>query len=124
QAEVGAAKTMIERPGSRSRDHSASSIRSQIERCLLASATIRLPSTANPSPPTSPAAIQASTTRSNTRRKMSLSRKTLIAGAGECRVLRDLVLDAQAAEPPVRQVDLNLTTEQPLRAGCQKHGRQ
>src|SRR5262249_33520384 len=28
----------------------------------------------------------------------------------------DLILDAQAAEPPVRQVDLNLTTEQPLRA--------
>src|SRR5262249_1586652 len=32
------------------------------------------------------------------------------------RVGGDLVLDAQAAEPPVRQVDLNLTTEQPLRA--------
>src|SRR5262245_47410492 len=30
----------------------------------------------------------------------------------------DLVLDAQAAEPPVRQVDLNLTTEQPLRANA------
>src|SRR5215831_2823076 len=46
-----------------------------IERCLLASATIRLASTANPSPPTSPAAIHASTTRSKTRRKMSLLRK-------------------------------------------------
>src|SRR5262245_2632094 len=30
----------------------------------------------------------------------------------------DLILDAQAAEPPVRQVDLNLTTEQPLRANA------
>ena len=45
-----------------------------IERCLLASAAIRLASTANPSPPTSPAAIHASTTRSKTRRKMSLPR--------------------------------------------------
>ena len=46
-----------------------------IERCLLASAWIRLASTANPSPPTRSAAIQASTTRSNTWRKMPLSRK-------------------------------------------------
>src|SRR5262249_61479774 len=29
-----------------------------------------------------------------------------------------LILDAKAAEPPVRQVDLNLTTEQPLRANA------
>jgi len=45
-----------------------------IERCLLASATIRLASTANPSPPTSPAAMHVSTTSSKTRRKISLSR--------------------------------------------------
>ena len=43
--------------------------------CLLASAAIRLASTANPSPPTRSAAIHASTTRSNTRRKIPLSRK-------------------------------------------------
>src|SRR5262245_18490169 len=35
-----------------------------IERCLLASAAIKLASTANPSPPTSPAAMHVSTTRS------------------------------------------------------------
>src|SRR5262249_31833362 len=45
-----------------------------IERCLLASATIKLASTANPSPPTNPAAMHVSTTRSKTRRKRSLSR--------------------------------------------------
>src|SRR5258706_312288 len=45
-----------------------------IDRCLLASAAIRLASTANSLPPTSPAEIHASTTRSKTRRKMSLSR--------------------------------------------------
>jgi putative tryptophan/tyrosine transport system substrate-binding protein len=45
-----------------------------IERCLLASATIRLESTAKPSPPTRPALMHAFTTRSNTLRKISLSR--------------------------------------------------
>jgi hypothetical protein len=45
-----------------------------IDRGLLASATIRLASTANSLPPTSPAEMHASTTRSKTRRKMSLSR--------------------------------------------------
>ena len=46
-----------------------------IDRCLLASATIKLASTAKPSPPTRPAAIHAPTTRSKTLRKMPLSRK-------------------------------------------------
>src|SRR5215510_1430694 len=45
-----------------------------VDRCLLASATIRLASTAKPSPPTKPAPMHAPTTRSNTLRKMSLSR--------------------------------------------------
>ena len=30
-------------------------------------------------------------------------------------MIRDLVLDAQAAEPAVRQIDLGLTAEQPFR---------
>src|SRR6266852_6339925 len=42
--------------------------------------------------------------------------KALMTGTRQHRMIRDLVLDAQAAEPAVRQVDLNLTTEQPLRA--------
>src|SRR5438270_464658 len=46
-----------------------------IDRCLLASAWIRLASTAKPSPPTRPDAIHLSTTRSKTRRKTSQSRK-------------------------------------------------
>src|SRR4029077_12086745 len=45
-----------------------------IDRCLLASATIRLASTAKPSPPTRPALMHASTTRSNTVRKTSVLR--------------------------------------------------
>src|SRR6516162_5812715 len=46
-----------------------------IDRCLLASATTRLASTAKPSPPTRPAPMHAPTTRSKTLRKMPLSRK-------------------------------------------------
>ncbi len=45
------------------------------ERCLLASAAIRLASMANPSAPTSPSAMQRSTTASNRWRKTLLSRK-------------------------------------------------
>ena len=45
-----------------------------IDRCLLASATIKLASTAKPSPPTRPALMHASTTRSNTVRKTSVLR--------------------------------------------------
>src|SRR5262249_4386182 len=41
---------------------------------ILASATIKLASTAKPSPPTRPALMHAPTTRSNTLRKMSLLR--------------------------------------------------
>jgi hypothetical protein len=43
--------------------------------CRLASALIRLASTANPSPPTSCSSMQRRKTLSNTRRKRSLSRK-------------------------------------------------
>src|SRR5258707_15449002 len=51
--------------GSRSLIHSEPGI----DRCLLASAAIRLASTANSLPPTSPAEIHASTTRSKTGEK-------------------------------------------------------
>src|SRR5580704_16032945 len=45
------------------------------ERCLLASAAIKLASTAKPSPPAKPSVIARCTTISNRRRKASLSRK-------------------------------------------------
>src|SRR5690349_6290985 len=45
-----------------------------VDRCLLASASIGPASTAKPSPPTRPAPMHAPTTRSNTLRKMPLSR--------------------------------------------------
>ena len=42
--------------------------------------------------------------------------EALVAGARERRVVRDLVLDAQAAKPSVRQVHLHFAAQQPLRA--------
>jgi hypothetical protein len=44
-------------------------------RCRFASALMRLASTANPAPPTSPSAMQRRTTVSKTWRNTSLSRK-------------------------------------------------
>src|SRR5262249_52583899 len=40
----------------------------------------------------------------------------LVARAREYRLIRDLVLDAQAAEPAIGQVHLHFTAQQPLRA--------
>ena len=60
--------------------------------------------------------MHASTTRSNTRRKTVAVAEALVAGTREHGVIRDLVLDDQAAEPPVRKVHLHLTAQQPLRA--------
>ncbi len=42
--------------------------------------------------------------------------KALIAGAGESGVIGDLVLDAEAAEPAIGEVHLNLPAECALRA--------
>src|ERR1700722_4451207 len=64
-----------------------------MERHLLASGSMRLPSTANPSPSTRPALIQAPTTRTNMRRTMLLS-ESVHCGRQENRVIRQFVLDA------------------------------
>jgi hypothetical protein len=42
--------------------------------------------------------------------------EALVAGTRECRVIRDLVLDAQTTEPPIGEVHLYLAAQQPLRA--------
>ena len=80
-----------------------------IDRCLLASATIRLASTAKPSPPTRPAAMHSSTTRSNTSRNRSPSAEPLVVGPRERRMIRDLVLNRQTAKPAIGQVHLHVT---------------
>jgi hypothetical protein len=66
----------------------------EIDRCFLASAAIRLASTANPSPPTNPAAIQASTTR----------------------VIWDFVLDRKPTKPAIGEVHLYISAYRSLRA--------
>jgi hypothetical protein len=42
--------------------------------------------------------------------------KPFIAGTRERRVIRNLVLNAQAAEPAIRQIDLDFAAKHPLRA--------
>lgn len=77
---------------------------------------IRLASTAKPSPLTRPAAMHASTTRSNTCRKISLSRKRPLrarenaewSGMGSSMV--------RPQKPAVRQVHLHLAAQQSFRA--------
>jgi hypothetical protein len=39
-----------------------------------------------------------------------------VTGTAERRMIQDLVLDAQAAEPAIGQIDLDLTTQRALRA--------
>src|ERR1700745_4329946 len=67
------------------------------ERCLLASAAIKLASTANPSAPTSPSAIQRSTTVSNRWRSKLLSRKR------PCRFLEKVEWSGTLPSRPSRQ---------------------
>src|SRR5262249_16945143 len=86
-----------------------------IERCLLASAAIKLPSTANPSPPTSPAAMHVCTTCSNTAENVAVT-KPLIAGARERRMIRDLVFDRKPTEPAISKVHLHIAAQRSLRA--------
>jgi hypothetical protein len=47
---------------------------------------------------------------------MSLSRKRSLRARENGRMIRDLVLDAQAAEPAIGQVHLRFAAQQPLRA--------
>src|SRR6201994_234569 len=82
-----------------------------IERCLLASTWIRLASTAKPSPPTRPAARHASTTRSNTRRKTSPSRKRSLRARENART---------ADRPPNGQAPLDLQPP-PVADGLRRH---
>jgi hypothetical protein len=68
------------------------------------------------SPPTRPATIHASTTRSNTRRKNISLGEAPVAGARKCRMIRDSILDTELAEPAIGEVHLHFTTDQSLRA--------
>src|ERR1043165_6142202 len=68
-----------------------------------------------PSPPTRPAAMHVPTTRSNMRRKISLS-QALLARTREHRVIRYLVLKAKPTEPTIGEVELDLAAQHTFRA--------
>src|SRR5271168_1166093 len=88
------------------------------ERCLLASAAIRLASTAKAAPSTSPSAMQRRTTISNSFRSRSQSRKRpclfLENVLGERRVVRHLAVEPEPTEPTVAEVQVNLLAQPPF----------
>src|SRR4029077_13078565 len=65
----------------------------------LASAWIRLASTAKPSPPTNPSSMQRCRTVSNKRRSRSLSRKRPCRFFEKVEMIGNLTVEAQTAEP-------------------------
>ncbi len=91
-----------------------------IDRCLLASATMRLASTANPSPPTKPAAMQASTTRSKTRRR---SHGTAHDGHGRMLSDPEFCPQSRARKTSDRQGSLALRDTELAPSGSQTRSR-
>src|SRR5206468_7582242 len=67
-------------------------------------------------PQSGPAAMHASTIRSNTRRRTSPSRKRSLRAREKRRMIRDSVLDTELAEPAIGEVHLHFTADQPFRA--------
>src|SRR5207248_1437807 len=85
----------------------------------LASAWIRLASTANPSPPTRPSAMQRCSTVSNNRRSRSLFAETAMAVLREGRMIGHLAVEPEPAKPAIRQVEVHLFAQPPLRADAE-----
>ncbi len=77
---------------------------------------IRLASTANPAPPTGPSSRQRSTTPSKTSRSRSLSRNLPCRYFRIGRMVGHPAVEAEPAEPSVRQVQVNLVARPALRA--------
>src|ERR1700724_2469907 len=76
------------------------------ERCLFASAAIRLASTANPSAPTSPSAMQRSTMVSKQMAKDIALAKAPVPVLGKGRMVRDLVIQTEAAKPAIGEIEM------------------
>src|SRR5437763_16136375 len=85
----------------------------------LASALIRLASTANPSPPTRPSAMQRCSTVSNNRRSRSLSRKRPWPFFENVEWSGTSPLSPEPAKPAIRQVEMHLFAQPPLRADAE-----
>src|SRR5580700_8310473 len=88
-------------------------------RCRLASALIMLASTAKPSPPTSPSAMQR-----QHRRLEHLAQQIAVAEAAvpvlrEGRVVRHRALEPEPTEPAVAEVQVYFLAQPPLRADAE-----
>jgi len=79
------------------------------------SALIRLASTAKFFPPTSPSSMQRRNTVSNTRRNRSLCVPVLREG----RMIGHIAVQPEATEPPIRQIEVNLLAQPPLRSDAE-----
>jgi hypothetical protein len=78
-----------------------------VERCLLASASIRLASTAKPLPPTRPAAMHAAHDTFEHAPEDGAIAEGLVARTREHRMIRDLVLDREPTKPAIRKVHVS-----------------
>src|SRR5215471_4484596 len=87
--------------------------------CLLASALIRPASTANASPPDqtfSHASLQHGLEHASQQITLTEAAMPVL---GERRVIRHRAIQAQPAEPPVGQIEVNLLTQPPLRSDAE-----
>ena len=85
------------------------------DRCLLASAAIKLASTAKASPPTIPSFMQRGTTVSNSLRSRDRSpRKRPWRFLGKRRMIGDVGVEPQATEPAIGQIEMDLLAQPTL----------
>ncbi len=86
------------------------------ERCLLASALIRLASTAKPSPPTSPSAMQRSHGGLEQLAQEVAVAEAAVAVLREGGVIGHVAFEPEPAEPAVGEVQMHLVAQAPLGA--------
>ena len=86
----------------------------ETERCLLASATMRLASTANPLRDHQPLCHAALNDALEHMTQQIALAKAAIPVLRERRVIGNLAIQTESAEPSVRQIEMNLLAEPPL----------
>jgi hypothetical protein len=89
-----------------------------VERCLFASASIRLASTAKRSPPTSPSATHRRRRLEDVAEEVAVAEPS-VPVLGEGRMVRDRVRQVEPTEPPVGEVEMDLLAQPPLRADAE-----
>jgi hypothetical protein len=84
--------------------------------CRLASALIRLASTANPSPPLLDPAAQDALEHAT--EKIDLP-EAAVPVLGECGVIRHRPIQTEPTEPPVGRIEMNFIAQAPLRSNAE-----